>query len=244
MQVPSGKFYDEGDLDLLRKMAEVGFVKYSDKPFPLKSKIMSNVYVFGREDLTDHPELEWKVGRKIAQVVYEHTLDERQPCLIGLPTAGTALAQAAAMASIQVLRDRRLEQLLEVPHRLPIAHRIMREQLKTHGSGQHKGTWVNGRPEPLKHQYWTLDNVATDGETKIENAPRLQADGYPAFQMPVLIYADRQQGAIKRLKDAGFEKIVVVFELLDITFAYGEMGLWPKSAVAAVEEEIQAHQFV
>jgi hypothetical protein len=38
MQVPSGKFYDEGDLDLLRKMAEVGFVKYSDKPFPLKSR--------------------------------------------------------------------------------------------------------------------------------------------------------------------------------------------------------------
>jgi orotate phosphoribosyltransferase len=244
MQVPSGRTFTKADLDLLRRMADVGFIKYSDKQFQLKSGIMSNVYVFGREDLTDHPELEWIAGRKIAQVVYENTLDDRQPCLIGLPTAGTALAQAASMASVHLLRDRPLMDLLSTSHHVPIAHRIMREQLKSHGSGQHKGTWVNGRPDHMRQQYWTVDNVVTDGDTKVENARRLESDGYPAFQMPVLIYVDRQQGAVRRLKDEGFEKIIVVFELLDVTFAFGEMDLWPKTAVASVEEEIKAHQLV
>ncbi|MDP2641944.1 MAG: hypothetical protein Q8P21_01470 [bacterium] len=193
---------------------------------------MSNVYVFGREDLTDNPKLEWLIGTKIARVVYSNSVDDRQPCLIGLPTAGTALAQAAAMASAAngwiYPRD-------------PIAHRIMREQLKSHSA--HQG-WVNGRPDHSRQRYWIVDNVATDGATKIEAATKLMADEYPAYQMPVLIYVDRQQGALQRLKNEGFEDVRVVFNLLDLTFAFGELELWPKSAIARVEEEIRAHQFV
>ena len=241
MQTPSGAVYTEADLDLLRAMHRVGFVKYSDEPFKLKSGIMSNVYVFGREDFTDNPDFADRLGRKLADVVYANIFDERQPCLIGLPTAGTGLAAAASQASLYMSRER---PLVEMDLRPLIAYRIMREQLKAHGSGQHRGTWVNGRPDLLRHQYWIVDNVATDGKTKIENAPRLIEDGYPAHQMPVLICVDRQQGAIKRLRDEGFERIHVAYELLDITFAFGEMDLWPKSAVAAVEEEIRQHQFV
>jgi hypothetical protein len=46
------------------------------------------------------------------------------------------------------------------------------------------------------------------------------------------------------MEKAGFKRIVVAFKLLDLTFAFGELGLWPKSAVKAVEEEIKAHQLI
>lgn len=230
MQVPSGAVYGKQDLAILLDMAKFGFVRHSETPFKLKSGVPSNVYVFGREDLTDNPQLEWHVGTKIAGIVYDNTHDARQPCLIGIPTAGNALAQAAAMVSFQL-------------HRLslPIAHRVMREQLKQHGA---HSTWVNGRPDLKRQRYWIVDNVATDGGSKKEAAGKLEADGYPAKQMPCLIWIDRQQGAVPRLKAAGFEQVIVAYNLLDITYAFGVMGLWPKSAVAAVEEEIKAHQFV
>ena len=86
--------------------------------------------------------------------------------------------------------------------------------------------------------------MATNGENKLKAAVRAEEDGYPSCQMPCLIWIDRQQGAVPRLQAAGFEKVVVVYNLLDLTFAFSEMSLWPKSAVAAVEEEIKAHQFI
>ena len=236
MKVRSGAVYDELDLDILRKMAEFGFVRHNDAPFKLASGIMSHVYVFGREDLTDHPELEWLVGRKIARTVYQNTdVDEtHQQCLIGVPVAGGTLAQAAAMASLEELKKCSWTAQ-------PIAHRVMREQRKQHGAHQ---TWVNGKPDRARHQYWFVDNVVTNGNSKIVAADRAEEDGYPSRQMPCLIWIDRQQGAVPRLKAAGFERVEVIYNLLDLTFAFGELGLWPKSAVAAVEAEIKAHQFV
>ena len=87
-----------------------------------------------------------------------------------------------------------------------------------------------------------VDGVVTDGASKIEAAKRaVEEQGYP-WNMPCFILVDRQQGAVERLKRLGFERLVVAYNLLDITFAFGELGLWPKSAVQAVEEEIKAHQ--
>ena len=62
--------------------------------------------------------------------------------------------------------------------------------------------------------------------------------------MPSFVLVDRQQGGIQNMEKAGFKRIVVAFKLLDLTFAFGELGLWPKSAVKAVEEEIKAHQLI
>lgn len=234
IQVPSGRVLDRTDLGIIRRMGEVGLVEHRDEPFTLASGIKSHVYVKGRQDLTDHPDLVWKVGRKLAEVVYEraggHVFTQ---CLIGVPVVGRTFAQAASMASVQIRG--------ESPHRLqPLTFRVMREQKKDHGP--HKGRWIEGNYDP-SCRYWLVDNVATNGDSKFKAAERAEEDGYPSRQMPCLIWIDRQQGAVPRLKAAGFEKVVVVYDLLDITFAYGEMGLWPKSAVAAVEEEIKAHQF-
>ena len=238
MKVPSGGVFESFDIALLQKADESGSIVYRDKPFRLKSGIESNVYVFCRGDITDSPILLDMIGRKIARTVAENTArDDHRPNLIGLPTAGTALAGAASMASVAMQE--------EGPNFPLIASRVMREQLKkTHGANN---LWVNGEtsgpPDLGKFTFWTVDNVATDGETKFEAAKRLEEDGYPSKDMPQLIFVDRQQGAVARLKAAGFKRIVVCYNLLDITFVYGELGIWPTYAVEQVESEIAAHQF-
>lgn len=209
-------------------------MEHRDLPFTLVSGVESHVYVKGRQDLTDHPDLVWKVGRKLAEVVYDETRRHIwAQCLIGVPVVGRTFAQAASMASIQIRG--------ESPERLqPISFRVMREVKKQHGAHQ---KWIEGDYHPAYH-YWLVDNVATNGENKLKAADRAEEDGYLRWQMPCLIWIDRQQGAVPRLEAAGFEKIVVVYNLLDLTFAFSEMGLWPKRSVAAVEEEIKAHQFI
>lgn len=238
MKVPSGRFLDALDLRILELFARYKFVDWREQEFILKSGVKSHVYVFGLEDLTDHPDLEWLVGRKIAELVLQNAQergDTKQQCLIGLPTAGTALAQAAAMVNWHWQR------LLSGDEEPRIIHRIMREELKAHGAHP---DWVNGKPQPHLHTYWSVDNVVTDAGTKLEAKEHFQASGYPTEKMPALVFVDRQQGGIVRMEQAGFSNVVVAFNLLDLTFAYGEIGLWPREAVEAVEEEIRAHQFV
>ncbi|MGD0328517.1 MAG: hypothetical protein ABSB00_02255 [Minisyncoccia bacterium] len=227
--------YTSHDILLLKKANEVGSIVYREKPFTLTSGIESNIYVFLRGDLTDCPVLLKMAGQKIANAVDENiTCADNQPNLIGLPTAGTALAIAASMASIELHESNPCFPL--------IACRVMREKLKKeHGANDR---WVNGEvPDLKKFTFWTVDNIGTDGGTKVKQAEHLEEDGYPSKDMPQLIFVDRQQGTIKRLQAAGFKRIVVCYNLLDITFVYSEFGLWPKETVKRVEEEIKAHQF-
>lgn len=236
MQVPSGRIFTEDDLALVSLMASCKFVDYREEPFMLRSGIESHVYVFGREDLTDNPHLEWQTGRKIAKVILEeHTKlgeTDKTPCLVGIPVAGTALAQAASMVSFA-------EEML-APSGRPICHRIMRETLKEYGAHR---KWVQGDPSP-EHVYWSVDNAVTDGRSKFVAAEKFAESGYPSLEMPSLIFVDRQQGGVRRMKERGFQKIVVVFYLLDITFVLRERGVWPRGVIRSVEEEIQAHQFI
>jgi len=232
MIVPSGRTYYQDDLDLLAMMVKYGFIRRDDEPFTLNSGIKSHVYVFGREDVTDYPEFEWKLGLKITRIVQKHSrVKDKQPCLIGIPTAGNAIAQAASTVSYR--------NKITVSGEY-ICHRVMRQKLKEHGAHP---KWVNGDPEPDKHTYWTIDNVVTNGDSKFVANERLLENGYPVDASPSFILVDRQQGGIERMRIAGFRRVVVAYYLLDLTFAFGELGLWPKDTVKAVEKEIEAHQF-
>lgn len=212
-------------------MHEVGFVRYSETPFLLKSGIESNVYVFGRQDLTDNPRMTWLVGEKLADLVMNSKYEEdKQVCLLGIPTAGTPFAQAASMASYC--------DHTKQPGGHPICFRIMKEALKNHGAT--KG-WINGEPRN-DQSYWLIDNVATNGASKPEFRKKMRADGYPDPH-GVLIWIDRQQGALEFLRETGFKNVVVAYHLLDITYAFGKLGFWPEAAVKAVETEIELHQF-
>lgn len=228
---PSGRKLEKSDCELLLQGHNRGFIRYSEEPFQLKSGILSHVYVFGREDMTDHPFFEWTVGKKIEEILLAATTHcNQQPCLIGIPTAGTTMAQAAVMASFcpGIGRDGW------------ICHRVMRETLKTHGVHH---SWVNGAPSK-RHEYWLVDNVATNGASKLEAHAKLVESGYCTETQfpPVLIFVDRQQGAVENLRKAGFDRIEVVYNLLDIAFAMREMQLWPAGVVDKVQTEIAAHQ--
>ncbi len=243
MQLSTGKVLTGLDVAILNSMAEFGFVQYREEPFDLKSGVKSNVYVFGREDLTDNPGLLILLGEKIASVVWENSptwLEDNTPtpCLIGLPTAGTPLSQAASMvASLGNTRDRwrrQLDKLLA-----PISFRIMREQKKTHGA---HNTWVNGKPnQPKPSTIWIVDNVATDGQTKKEMGDKLGEDGYPS-RPPCIIVVDRCQGALSNLAKWGFERVYVLYTLLEIVEYFSNIKAWPESAVESVRREIEEHQ--
>ncbi len=179
MAVPSGRKLTNFDIKLLKEAHRCGSIAYSDRPFKLKpradgSQIESHVYVSLRGELTDGAYLLSLVGEKTAEIVRENILpDDKQPNLIGLPTAGTAIAIAASQASVALhVKDQRFPL---------IACRVMREKLKlAHGANNR---WVNGElggqpPDLKKFTFWTVDNVVTDGKTKFEYADFLEQDGY------------------------------------------------------------------
>lgn len=237
MNVPSGRTLDALDLRILWLMAQYGFIRWSDQLIYFSS-VDSHVYVGGREDLTDHPDLELILGRKMAGLVLidAHTRqDQKQQCLIGIPTAGTTLAQAVAMVSW------RTQAISGNGYEARIIHRLMRQERKTHGVHQN---WVNGNPEPFRHTYWIVDNTVTDGRSKIEARQHLHEDCYPVEDMRSLILVDREQGGVLNMERAGFHNIVVGYFLLDIIYAFGKLNLWPQDRVQAVGKEIRAHQLV
>lgn len=236
MGTSSGRILYQADLDLLREWHRVGVVRYSEKPFTLRSGIQSHVYINAREDLTENPDVLDDTGAAMlfhARKVLSEKRDSRRPCFLGLPTAGTALALAASLAS----RD-------ETRIHERAACDIVREIPKTtHGAAEHRGGWFL-KYNPDAFHYFVLDNVVTDGGTKEVWAKRLLEDGYPAYDLDWMILVDRQQGGVEGMRRIGIKNVHVIYYLLDIAFAYGEMGLWPKEAVKQVEREIAAHQFV
>lgn len=236
MQVPSGRDFDSYDVRFVQLAVRCGFIRGDREPiFGTRAGAMTRVYVGGREDLTEHPKLEWLVGRIIAGRILEdaHSREDlRQQCLIGIPTAGTPLAQAAAMASYRLQED-------NAPPR--IIHHVMRESLKTHGI--HHG-WMNGKSDS-NHTYWLVDNtVGPSADSKFIARARLQESRYPINDVRALVLVDRQEGGIERMKQEGFHHIVVIYKILDILAIIDFLGLWQKDMVRAIEEEIQSHQMV
>ena len=229
--VPSGRTFEDGDLKLMKMLVEVGFIQWRDDPFRLKSGIESHVYVFGRNDLTENASVMYRVGKRIMQELRfanRQGYDNSNFCLIGIPTAGTALAVAASQSDV-------IGQWSDSP----AGSRLMREVKKTYGA---HNTWVGGEPMHEKHRYALIDNVATDGKSKREAAIKLVEDGYEISEVDCLILVDRQQGALKNIESIGFRRVVVVYNLLDMTFAFRHLKLWPSEAVEKVEQEIAAHQ--
>lgn len=223
---PVGNLYPA----LLRLMHAHGFVKWSPEPFTLKSGKQSHVYVFGREDITDNINFLHLLGREIVNAVrITFPNDPRIPCFIGIPTAGTPLAQAASMASYFEPAD------MNNPINLrTMCFRIMREKRKGHGA--HNG-WVNGAPDLAKHFYVVVDNVVTDGQSKVEAAERLLEDGYPAYDLPQIILVAREWKVVGELEKRGFKHVVVLFTLKDIINEFAERGYWtPEMAEQALSE--------
>lgn len=212
------------EYDLVLNLHRIGFVSWSDTPFTLKSGGTSRVYVNGRSELTRDPETLDKVGNLINTHAWAVFAEQRcpgmeKPCLIGIPTAGTALAVAGGINSRSFY---------------PIATSIMREKPKDYGNSS---GWVEGRPDPA-HFYMTVDNVITDGASKLETIERLRADGYPTETMAHIVLVDRGQGGVEMLRERG-HKVEAVFRLVDIVRAFGKYDLWSVEQVLAAEGELE-----
>ena len=229
LQVPSGIYFDEEDLDLVRRFVEVGLVRYSPQFFTFASGLQHLVYVSGRDDMTLNPDVEWGVGRKIAQTVCANIGDSSlQPCLIGIPSAGHAFAGAGAMVGF-------CEGII-TPRGQTVCHLTMKEVRKIHGV---HSTWVNGEPSP-QHSYWLVDNVATDGNSKVGANRKLVESGFLQEQefASLLVFIDHQVGAMEKLRAAGFTKVITCYKILDIIFAFGELKLWKPDQVRRVQDYI------
>ncbi|MES2966939.1 MAG: hypothetical protein V4668_04075 [Patescibacteria group bacterium] len=233
---PSGKRFGIEEVEIIRAMAEFKTLVWTDTPFRLNSGVYSNVYFFGREDLTDNPVYSKLFGKFLGRQVCEYfngVGETRRPIVIGVPTAGNGFAASVthydAMPQLKVT---------------PPGFRVMREKLKeTHGSASQKGYWVNGRSKPDTECYATMENVVTSGESHFKAIDRLNSDGYPTKEMPHFVVMDRQQGGVKKMQAAGYN-MIPIFLLLDTIWAFKTLGVegWTAERVATVENEIRTKQ--
>ena len=97
---PSGIIYTDFLFRIIEQLGRARSVVWNDEPFVLKSKRLSHVYVNCRNDLTENPRLLHDLGYLIAwkaRSLANDAGDRREVCLIGIPTAGTALALAGSL---------------------------------------------------------------------------------------------------------------------------------------------------
>jgi len=228
---PSGRIFDRLDLQIAAAMVKHGSVRLLDEPEFGVSGASLWSYVELRDDLTDHPDFVWLVGRRIAR--FFRQLPERegqfntavlsgdQLCLVGVPTAGAPLAQAASMIS-------QGEGIFFGDQ--PICHRVMREAEKRGEIGQ----WMNGPPRK-NHYYCLFDNAMTTGHS-IRAARERLVIAYPG--MPGVVLVDRQQGGMEKTAD-----VFSVYNLLDLSYAFWKLDIWTKKQFQKIEKEVQENQF-
>jgi orotate phosphoribosyltransferase len=225
-QAPSGRLILPVDIDLLIALERNKTIEWSDQEVTFNSGFKSLVYFRGRNDLTDYPILLQRVGRvlmdKINELPFTHG---QQKCLVGIPTAGTPLAQVVASLSIA---DSRMAD--------PIAFRIMRSVLKVHGKDN---MWV-GKPELERHSYITVENIVSTAKAMLQNFEHLEADGYPTRDMFHVVFASWDLGGFDNLAEQGYDKVVVLFSMLDIIATYVHIGLWPQERYDEMDRRIKA----
>jgi orotate phosphoribosyltransferase len=235
-KVPSGRTFGPKDINLMRDFDKVDFLSWSDQPILLNSKNESNIYLGGRHEFTDDPRLLKRIGARIMDSLRfgENGRNNSVYCLIGVPMAGIALAAAGYAAEVSDTNT---------AFKPKTCLRLMRQIKKTHGRESEQG-WVIGKPDYAAHQYALIENTTTTGRSVIEAAQRLVEDGYELSKVDCVIFVDRGQGALKALASVGFRRVVVVYHLLDIIYAYRHLELWAEFVLDRIENEITSTQLV
>ena len=223
-KAPSGKIITWSELVLLMELEENKTIEWTDSEVTFNSGFKSHVYFRGRNDLTDNPRLLQLVGEVLAERVEQLPCTHgRRKCMIGIPTAGTPLAQVISDLSANSRSSL-------------IGFRLMRSILKEHGKDN---MWV-GKPELDKHTYITIENVVSTAKAMFQNFERLEQDGYPTHEMFHVIFASWNLGGFDKLKAQGYEKIVVLYQMLDIIAAYVHLERWPQERYDKMARRINA----
>ncbi|MBQ0105561.1 MAG: orotate phosphoribosyltransferase [Armatimonadetes bacterium] len=141
--------------------------------FTLKSGIKSPVYVDFRVTVSN-PELLKEIGKVLAEKAKEIGCDR----ICAIPYAGLPLGVATSIEG-----------------NIPLVY--SRKEAKTYGTGK----LIEGKFEPTDRVI-VIDDIVTDGASKIETIGPLKESGLNVTDILVII--DREQGGTKLLADAGY----------------------------------------
>lgn len=231
LNVPSGRQFDGLDLEIMRYSAETRFIEWFDEQKKLASGKRSHVYVKGRQDATENPGFLRLACRKILSDtcdLMDHA-DRRQPRFIGIPHVAHGWTPAISMVDA-----------FEHITRRSACHAIMRSELKEHGAHT---KWVAATHNIAQFRDILFDNVVTDSGSKETALKHMVEDGFVPSEIDAMVFVDRQQGGLENMKKLGFRSVHANYLLLDMTFAFQHLGLWPPGAAEKVEREIRENQF-
>lgn len=222
---PSGRRYDYDDLFLIRELAKNDSFAWSNEEVRFNSGFKCNVYLRMRNDLTENIPLLCQVGARIKSFVLRlKRTHGPQFCLIGIPTAGTPIAQAAARESYD-------------PYHM-LESRICFRQLRTELKANHgKDNLWAGRPELERHSYVTIENVISTAKAYLKHLKHLEEDGYPTTQMQHVAFADWGLGGAETLAKEGYTGFAM-YRALDMIAALVFIGDWPEEYYNETERRI------
>ena len=231
LHVPSGREFGTLDMQIMDVAAETGFVKWHEQPKELASGRKSHVYVNGREDTTENPHFLRLCCRRIlldTKKIMDGLGDSRSPRFIGIPHVAHGWTPAITMVDkYDVITGR------------DACHAIMRSELKKHGAHQ---KWIARTADSAVYCDIQFDNAVTDKGSKDTATAHMIEDGMDMSDVIGMVFVDRQQGGLKAMESLRYRLVHANYLLLDMVFAFQELGRWPADATERVEREIAANQ--